>query len=85
MPSDSKGVIGPEYRNILLPHGSLGLLEERMRYGDTFEGATMASPDVLQRVEQQRKKAEAILRDLDLTNLWRRFGRPRLFAGLTEE
>lgn len=42
----------------------------------------MTSSDVIQRSEQRRQTAEAILRDLDLMNRWRRFGRPVLVGAL---
>lgn len=40
------------------------------------------SDDLLQRAEQRRQTAEAILRDLDLMSRWRRFGRPVLVGAL---
>ncbi len=42
----------------------------------------MTSSDVIQRSEQRRHTAEAILHDLDLMNRWRRFGRPVLVGAL---
>ncbi|MCE5302856.1 MAG: hypothetical protein LLF97_07075 [Planctomycetaceae bacterium] len=38
--------------------------------------------DVLEQSRQQRATAEAILRDLDLLNRWRRFGRPVLVGAV---
>ncbi len=40
------------------------------------------SNDLFQRAEQRRQTADAILRDLDLMNRWRRFGRPVLVGAL---
>ena len=42
----------------------------------------MTSTDAIQRSEQRRQTAEAILHDLDLMNRWRRFGRPVLVGAL---
>lgn len=38
--------------------------------------------DVIQRSEQRRQTTESILRELDLMNRWRRFGRPVLVGAL---